>query len=466
VPDPVDGGSVEDGSVERRSVEAALTALAREDGGRVLALLARQFGDVDLAEDAVQDGLVEATRTWPDAGVPDNPAAWLFAVARRRALDALRRTESRRRRTYDAAVQLSRDPGALTDAIPTTRDGGDGAADDTDDGQQMIVPPDDPDAVVQDERLRLMLLCCHPALDQQAQVALVLRLVAGLTTPEIAAAFVVPEPTLAQRIVRAKRKIREARIPMSLPDDLTERLDAVLAVLYLVFNEGYLSRSAEAGGLQRLDLAHEALRLTRLLAELAPAQPEVEGLLALELFSLARADTRTNRGGDLVLLPDQDRTRWDLEQIRFANAVLAQAMQRRQPGAYQLQAVIAAHHANAPTTADTDWPAITAAYRQLTAMTGSPVVALNHAAAVAMADGPAAGLAALDAIAARWGAQRLQGYHLLHATRADLYRRLGRDDEAVESYHRALVLAQNPAEQRFLQARIDELSPRSRPGDA
>jgi RNA polymerase sigma-70 factor (ECF subfamily) len=244
---------------------------------------------------------------------------------------------------------------------------------------------------------------------------------------------------------------------MSLPDDLTERLDAVLAVLYLVFNEGYLSRSAQAQGLQRLELAEEALRLTQLLGELAPGQPEIEGLLALELFALARADTRSDRSGELVLLPDQDRTRWDLDRIRAANAVLAQALQRMRPGIYQLQAVIAAHHANAPTAADTDWPAITSAYRQLVAMTGSPVVALNHAAAVAMADGPAAGLAVLEEAQTRWGPGALDGYHLFHATRADLLRRLGRGHEALAGYRRALALTPNPTERRFLQRRADEL---------
>ncbi len=414
-------------------LDAELTRLAREEGGRVLALLARQFGDLDLAQDAVQEGLVEAARTWPASGVPDNPASWLFAVSRRRAIDAVRRARSQDRRAQDAAVYLSRVEAGADDG-----------------GDDMLVPDDR----IADERLRLILLCCHPAIGPQAQVALVLRLVAGLTTAEIAAAYMVPEATLAQRIVRAKQKIRAARIPMSIPADLAERVDVVLGVLYLVFNEGYLSRSGQGAALQRLDLSGEALRLTRLLARLVPEQPEVEGLLALQMFHLARASTRADARGDLVLLPDQERSAWDLPRILSANVVLGSALRRMQPGPYQLQAVIASYHANARTAADTDWPAIASAYAQLASITRSPVVELNGAVAVAMADGPAAGLAVLNA---GDGLAQLDRYHLVHATRADLLRRLGRTAEAAEHYRQALALTDNPVEQRFLQARLADL---------
>jgi len=411
---------------------AALTRLAREEGGRVLALLARQFGDVDLAEDAVQDGLAAAARTWPADGVPLNPAAWLYSVARRRALDGLRRSDAERLRAADVAVLARAEGDAGPDADPC---------------QALVVD----DGAIADERLRLILLCCHPALDRDAQVALVLRLVAGLTTAEIAASFVVPEATLAQRIVRAKRKIRDARIPMSVPADLGERLDAVLAVLYLVFNEGYLSRSPDAVQLQRPDLAQEALRLTGLLTGLLPGHAEIEGLLALMLLHLARSDARSGPEGELVLLAEQDRGRWDAGLVRQGNAVLAAALRRLDPGPYQLQAVIAAYHANAPSAEDTDWAAIAGAYRQLAAMTGSGVVAVNHAVAVAEADGPAAGLAVLDGVAG------LDRYHLLHAARAHLLHRLGRSEQARDAYERALALTVNPAERRFLAARLDDL---------
>ncbi len=422
--------SVGDAAAPGAALDAALTRLAREEGGRVLALLARRFGDLDLAEEAVQEGLIEAARTWPASGVPDNPAGWLLMVARRKAIDALRRAGSLSRRAHEAGVHLARIEAAHDDRP----------------GEELMVADDR----IADERLRLIFLCCHPALDQEAQVALTLRLVAGLTTREIAAAFVVPEATLAQRIVRAKRKIRLARIPMSVPADLGERVGAVLGVLYLVFNEGYLTRGADAVALQRLDLAQEAIRLTRLLAQLVPEDAEVEGLLALELFHQARADTRVDVAGDLVLLEHQDRSRWDLPMIHEADAILARAVGRRRPGPYQVQAIIAGQHAVAPTAPDTDWPAIATAYRQLTAMTASPVAALNHAVAVAMADGAAAGLALLDQI------DGLEGYHLAHAARADLLRRLGRADEAAGCYRTALGLTANPAEQRFLQGRLAE----------
>lgn len=404
--------------------------LAREEGGRVLALLARRYGDLDLAQDAVQEALIEASTTWPRDGVPDNPGGWLHVVARRKAIDLLRREASRERRTREAVTDLER--------LGTAAD---------EDTSHLLTP----DEWESDERLRLMLLCCHPALAPEAQVALTLRLVGGLTTDEIAAAFLVPEATLAQRIVRAKKKIREARIPMSLPANLTERLDVVLQVLYLICNEGYLSHGQDSTH-QRVDLADEALRLTALLDELVPKTAEVEGFLALQLFHRARSAARTDAAGDLVLLEDQDRTAWDLPTIRQANAVLATAMGRLVPGPYQLQAIIASYHANAPTAADTDWPSIAAVYAQLSAMTRSPVVAVNHAVAVAMADGPHAGLKMLDAI------DNVDGYHLAHAARGHLLALTGSTDEAGVAYSRALDLATSAAERRHLTRRRDALT--------
>lgn len=308
-------------------------------------------------------------------------------------------------------------------------------------------------ADVRDDRLRLMLLCCHPALDRHTQVALTLRLVGGLTTVEIAAAFLVPEATLAQRIVRAKRKIRDAGIPLSIPADLTNRVDALLAVLYLVYNEGYLTRGGGSTEPVRVDLVHEAIRLTTQLVELLPDHAEVDGLLALQLFHASRSATRLDQHGELVLLDRQDRTRWDLDTIQEGNRVLARALRRMQPGPYQVQAVIASYHANARTADETDWPAIARAYSQLVAMTDSPVVRLNHAIAVAMADGPLAGLALLD------GLTGLDRYHLLHSTRGELLARAGEDLAASAAFDRALTLVDNPAERRHLERRRSGLAP-------
>lgn len=395
----------------------------------MLALLARRFNDVDLADEAVQDALTEAARVWPQRGVPDHPPSWLLAVARRKAIDRLRRTASAHRRTMAAAPELVADE-------PTTND------------REQLVIDDPDDHRVDDDHLRLVLLCCHPALATDAQVALTLRLVGGLTTPEIAAAFLVPEATMAQRVVRAKRKIRDAGIPLGIPADLDERIDAVLGVLYLVFNEGYLSRSGSgSSGVVRVDLVDEAVRLTEVLASLVDERPEVLGLLALERFHRARLATRTDAEGELVLLEHQDRSRWDLAEINAANALLQRAMQQMQPGPYQLQAVIAAYHANARTAADTDWPAIAAVYRQLVAITGSPVVRINHAVAVAMADGPHAGLALLD------GLDGVDDYYLFHAARGELLCRSGRAAEASDAFTRARSLTDNPAEQRHLERR-------------
>ena len=408
----------------------ALTRLAREESGRIIALLASRFG-LDAADEAVQDALVEALN-W--ASVPDNPAAWLHTVARNRAIDRIRREQAALRRTRDAAADLA----VLT---PESHD----PFGDT--GEEEV------DAVVElgrvgDERLRLILLCCHPALAAEAQVALTLRLVCGLTTDEIAAALLVPEPTVAQRIVRAKRKIRDARIPLSVPENLGERLDVVLGVVYLVFNEGYLSRGRRSGA--RVDLVDEALRLTLAVLAEVPGDPEIEGLLALELYAKSRLATRFS-SGILVLLEDQDRTRWDLALIEEANLILDAAMRRLAPGRFQLQAVIARYHANARTYADTDWTAIAAVYARLADIDPSPVVALNRAVAVAMADGPRAGLALLD------GIRGLETYHLWWATQGELLARVGEQDAAIAAFERARGLATNPSELAHLQRRLDQV---------
>lgn len=416
------------------NVDAALSRLAREEGGRVIALLARRLGDLHLADDAVADAYLEAARTWPDRGVPDNPGGWLMVTARRRALDRLRRAEVERRRRLAAGREVGA-PG---------NDHGDGAA------RRLVDDGDADGPEIADAQLRVILLCCHPALDRDAQVVLTLRLGAGLRTPEIAAALMVPEPTVAQRIVRAKRKIRDAGIPLRLPADPVERLEAVRFVLYLLFNEGYLATSRS--DLQRVDLAEEAIRLTRLMVALRPGDAETLGLLALQLFHRARADARTDPDGDLVLLADQDRTHWDRWLIAEANTVLASAMARRVPGRYQLQAVIAGVHANAADAATTNWRTIVTAYEQLRLLDRSPVIALNHAVAVAMHDGPAAGLAMLRTV------DGLDHYHLFHAARADLLRRTGEVVDARQAYELAITLAANDVEVRYLRRRLAELT--------
>lgn len=410
-------------------IREAVTRLAREESGRIVALLAVRFG-LDVADEAVQDALVEALG-W--ASVPDNPAAWLYTVARNRAIDRIRRENAARRRAMDAAADLA----VLTPDYD----------DPFDEPQQEV------DAVTElgrvgDERLRLILLCCHPALAPEAQVALTLRLVCGLTTDEIAAALLIPEPTLAQRIVRAKRKIRDARIPLSIPADIDERLEVVLGVIYLVFNEGYLARGRVAGA--RVDLVDEALRLTVAVVREVPGRAEVEGLLALELYAKSRLSTRF-ANGELVLLEDQDRTRWDLALIEEANLILDAAMRRLAPGRFQLQAVIARYHANARTYADTDWTAIATVYARLADIDPSPVVALNRAVAVAMADGPLAGLALLD------GIRGLETYYLWWATQGELLARAGEPDAAIAAFERARELATNPAELAHLQRRLDRV---------
>ncbi|MBH0116223.1 sigma-70 family RNA polymerase sigma factor [Salinibacterium sp. NG253] len=411
----------------------AVTRLAREESGHVLALLTHRFG-LDVADDAVQDALVEALN-W--GSVPDNPAAWLYTVARNRAVDRVRREATAARRLARAAPDLV--------AAAERNNGARGPSSNDEEVPDMI----DDAHYSGDEHVRLLLLCCHPALGRDTQVALTLRLVGGLTTTEIAAAFLLPEQTLAQRIVRAKRKIRDAGIPLSIPEDLTLRVDALLTVLYLIFNEGYLSRGSATGG--RVDLVEEAIRLTITARELLPGNPEVEGLLALELYARARHDTRF-RGDKLVLLEHQDRTRWDGELIEQANGLLHSALGRLQPGPFQTQAVIARHHATARTAAETDWPAIASAYAVLLAMTGgSPVVALNRAVAVSMADGPDAGLRIFNEV------EGLDDYHLYWSTKAELLLRAGDADAAAPAFARARELATNAAEQQHLDRRIAQL---------
>ncbi len=402
--------------------------MARRDAPRVMSVIATQFRDLDLADEAVQESLTDAARSWPAAGVPDSPAAWLMTVAKRRAIDVYRRQKRERARLDAVAPDL--------DEARYDSDAG---------GDHMIGDAGfDVENLDGDERLRLMLLCCHPALDTDAQVALTLRLVAGLTVSEISRAFLVPEATLAQRIVRAKRKIRTAGMALTIPSAFDERLDAVLAVLYLVFNEGYLAHDAEREPI-RHELVDEAVRLTAVVTELAPESAEAIGLLALERFHRARSAGRFDSVGDLILLDDQDRTAWDIDEIGEANRLLGAALANMRPGRFQLEALIAAQHANARTAADTDWPQIARLYEQLAQVTGSAVVALNHAVAVAEADGPLVGLALADEL------EGLDDYHLLWAVRAELSRRAGKMSDARRFAERALTYDVHGAERRRLE---------------
>ncbi|MFJ2004970.1 RNA polymerase sigma factor [Streptomyces chartreusis] len=387
-------------------------AVFRAEYGRAVAVLVRTLGDIDLAEEAVQDAFTTALRRWPETGLPPSPAGWIITTARNRAVDRRRREAGRGERHAQAA---------------------------------LLHAPDAPreEGPVRDERLRLVFTCCHPALAVQARVALTLRLLGGLTTAQIARAFLVPEPTMAQRLVRAKAKIRNAGIPYRVPRDadLPDRLTGVLAVVYLIFNQGYEGEAA---------LCAEAVRLGRLLAELMPDEPEVAGLLALMLLVESRRGARQDENGELVPLPEQDRGLWDRDLIAEGQSLVRRCLRLGRPGPYQIQAAIQAVHSDAPRGRDTDWGQIRQLYDQLMAVAPSPVVALNRAVAVAETEGPARALDLVDAL-------DLDGYHVLHAVRADLLRRLGRDTEAVREYERAVELSENPAERAYLERRRREL---------
>jgi RNA polymerase sigma-70 factor (ECF subfamily) len=407
---------------ERDGVDASLEAVLREERVRLTGALVRIIGDWDVAEELVQDAAVAALEHWPRDGVPDNPGAWLMTTARRRAVDRLRRQARYRERLALLSAEVTRMDAPIATGGPMEAD----------------------------DRLRLLFTCCHPALSRETQVALTLRTVGGLDTRSVARAFLVPEATIAQRIVRAKRKIRDAAIPYRVPElaELPPRLGEVLSVLYLVFNEGYLASAGDAA--ERRDLARDAEWLTSLLVRLMPDEPEPKGLLALMRLHLARARARFSADGSIVLIQDQDRRLWDAPAITDAGRLLERALRLGRAGPYQLQAAIVAVHATAPSYGATDWDEIVALYDRLYAMQPSPVVALNRALARAEQLGPAAGLAAMDPLG-----DRLAGYHLFHAARGELLRRLDRGAEALEADRRALVLTDNPAEQRLLQERID-----------
>ena len=397
----------------------------REEYGRAVAVLVRRFGDIDLVEEAVQDAFTTALQRWPSEGVPPSPAGWIITTARNRIIDRLRREASRDDRHAQAALMVNGPPWMQGDA----------------EHEEDAVP---------DERLRLLFTCCHPALALNAQVALTLRLLGGLTTEEIARAFLVPDATMAQRLVRAKGKIRDARIPYRVPhaSDLPARLRAVLAVIYLIFNEGYTASGGDR--LTREDLCAEAIRLGRQLNTLMPDEPEVMGLLAMMLLIDSRRKARVSTSGDLVRLADQDRSRWNRALIHEGQTLVRRCLARNQPGPYQIQAAINAVHGDAATAADTDWRQIVMLYDQLTAVAPSPIVALNRAVAVAEVDGAHAALTLVDAL-------DLDRYYLFHAIRAELLHRLGRTTEAATAYDKAIARAENAAELGFLRRAREQI---------
>ncbi|GAA0955944.1 sigma-70 family RNA polymerase sigma factor [Kribbella koreensis] len=423
-PHPKPGGGTRGNGEPGDGVEGVVGRAFRDEWGQVVATLIRVTGDWDLAEECAQDAFAAALERWPRDGVPTKPGAWLTTTARNRAIDRLRREAVGAAKLREVAAMA-----------------------------EDVVPEPSEDDAVPDDRLRLMFTCCHPALALEARVALTLRTLAGLSTAEIARAFLVPEQTMQKRIGRAKQKIRNAAIPYRVPPGhlLPERTPAVLAVLYLLFNEGY---AATAGAdLVRRNLTAEAIRLTQVLAHLMPDEPEVSGMLALMLLHDARKSSRQDDTGQLIPLEEQDRSRWDADLIALGTEILERALRRREPGPYQIQAAIAACHATAPAAHDTDWPQIAGLYAQLTRFAPTPVVRLNQAVAIGMAEGPEAGLLLVDELVA---SGTLSDYHLLQATRADLLRRAGRLDEAATAYRDALTMATTDAERSFLRRRIEE----------
>ena len=416
------------------NANAAVQAVYNSDWGRIVATLIRSFGDFDVAEEAAQEAFAAAVDQWRDSGIPDSPPAWIIQTARHKAIDRLRRQTRFKEKVESYASELNK----------------------------TIEQPDYDTREIPDDRLRLIFTCCHPALALEAQVALTLRTLGGLETDEIARAFLVPPATMAQRLVRAKRKIRDAGIPYRVPDtsEMAARLDAVLTVIYLVFNEGYVATQGRA--LVRTDLCAEAIRLGRLVKTLMAPQPqppsEATALVALMLLHDSRRNARIDDAGDIVVLEEQDRGRWDQQQIAEALPLVDEAL-RNQPGPFAVQAAIAAVHCRAARAEDTDWTQIVGLYELLERLEPSPIVTLNRAVAVAMLDGPRSGLALIDALAS---SGELEGYHLLHAARADLLRRVGSKVEAAKSYTRALALVTNDSERRFLERRLSEVQPQAR----